>query len=125
LTEPRTWTLTINRLPVSQNDPVWREKWKQYRYKRDWMDDVYWSCREQQIPALKCISLSIVVYFKTRAHRDLDNYHPTTCKAIQDGLSHAGVIPTDDERYIPQLPTLRFFIDCKNPRTEVTVTEIA
>lgn len=120
----RTYTIAIPRVPVSQNDEVWRERWQQWRYKQTWKEEVYYACKAQRIPALEQVALSITVYFPDKRHRDLDNYHPTTAKAIQDGLTFAGVIPTDDERYIPQLPTLAFRHDREHPRTEVTITEV-
>lgn len=120
----KKFTLVVPRIPVSQNSQTWRSHWPRSRYKAEWERDVWALCKEQKIPLCQRVSLSAVVYFPDKRKRDLDNFHPTTFKAVCDALVDAGVIPDDNSYHIPETPTLSFDCDKSNPRTEVTIATL-
>lgn len=100
-----------------------RMSWKEQRpIKLEWYATVNVLCLEQRIPALDLIDLDISVYYQCVRKRDWDNGAPAF-KLVQDGLTHAGVLPDDDPRHIlrPRFPDIQ--IDRQRPRTIVTVTE--
>ena len=120
----RTHTISIPRVPCSQNSDQWKGRWTRYHYKATWKLEAWVLLKEQLIMPMNAVRLSAVVYFPDRRRRDLDNYHASIFKAVQDALVAAGVIPDDDMRFIPEIPGLRFDHDKDNPRTVITLEEL-
>jgi crossover junction endodeoxyribonuclease RusA len=64
------------------------------------------------------LHLTIELYPPDRRKRDLDNH----CKAIQDGLAHAGVF--EDDSQIDQLTVIRREVEGKPGHAMLTITEV-
>jgi Holliday junction resolvase RusA-like endonuclease len=118
------YTITIPRIPISQNSSEWRSRWTRIKYKALWHRECWVLLKEAQVKPMEQVRLSAVVYFPDKRKRDLDNYHAPIFKAACDALVYAGVIPDDDTRYIPELPGLRFGYDKGNPRTEIVIERV-
>ena len=67
----------------------------------------------------KYATAAAVFYVKDRRRRDADNAL-ASIKALFDGLRDAGII--EDDSGLTHAP-LRFEVDAKNPRVEITLTE--
>lgn len=85
---------------------VWSENragnWrKNMRLHKEWADYVnwYWRTLPQDWSPRPCL-IMVTLTFPTQRRRDPHNYVGTVCKAIVDGLVHAGVFPDDTAEWV-------------------------
>jgi Holliday junction resolvase RusA-like endonuclease len=85
---------------------VWSENragnWrKNMRLHKTWADCVawYWRTLRKTWTPRPCLVL-VTLTFPTSRRRDPHNYVGTVCKAIVDGLVHAGVFPDDTAEWV-------------------------
>jgi Holliday junction resolvase RusA-like endonuclease len=92
---------------------------------RKWMDDCIWLLKDKIISLreITCsfnrVKIDIKFYFPDERRRDLDNY----LKLTHDILVKSSLIKDDNWRIIKE-ERLRGFLDRKNPRMEMIITEI-
>ena len=86
---------------------------------RKYRQDVQLAIAQNGSPRLGSmrVAVTIVVHAPDRRKRDLDN----VCKAILDGLQHAGVF--DDDSQVDKLLVLRHPSDKTDPRVVVSISE--
>lgn len=90
-----------------------KQKWKDFTVW--WVNDL--GCQGK---LLDRFTMTITIYFPTKARHDLDNQTP---KFILDGFIEAGFIVDDDEKHLTSL-TFKSGYDKENPRTEIEIEEI-
>ncbi len=73
--------------------------------------------------AKKPISLHYSFYEADRK-RDKGNIFSFADKVFEDALQAVGFIPNDNWCWISKIESPDFFVDSKNPRIEVTMTEV-
>ena len=112
--------ITIPELHPSINR--WKN-WCHFKYneeKKHWAKMIGWLCKGKE-PFKGAVNIRIEYYFSTNRRRDYDNFTP---KYILDGLVEAHLIEDDHTGIIQELDDRNFYIDKKNPRTEVIVTSL-
>lgn len=99
-------------------------KYSGAKMKKDNDDIVVFNAR-QQLKGLKITKPILIYYrfFEKEDNRDNDNVLSCAAKFVQDGLAKAGVIINDKRKYIHNF-YFDVFIDNKNPRIEITITEL-
>ena len=117
------YSISIPRVPPSQNSQAWTERWHRYHLKAEWERDIYYLCKEAKIPPLGRISVSATIYLPDKRKRDLDNFESPLKKMVQDGLQCAQVIPDDTPEYITWTG-VEFDLDRRHPRTVIRVAGI-
>lgn len=86
-----------------------------------------WRCAEavMGIAPIKNPVMLTIQWFEPNARRDIDNVAAGGTKVILDGLVSAGVFPSDGRKWVKGILHQFPDIDAKNPRVEVTVSEIS
>jgi len=97
-------------------------KYEAARQKKESTELVMWSAKQQRLPQMNYIDLTITWYEKNKK-RDKDNIQAGV-KFILDGLVSAGVIPNDTWRYVGDI-LHRVRVDRTEPRIEVEIEEPA
>ncbi len=96
------------------------------RMKRDNEDTVIWSIR-QQLPGVHIDrDMPVLIYYRfyeRDRRRDGDNILSCAAKFIQDSLVKTHVLAEDNRDCIPHFYH-DIFVDKKNPRIEVIITEL-
>lgn len=116
-------TITLKGVPPSLNKTAGRKNvWEYRKTKEEWTNSVQWACKankDRPKTPFEKAAVEITYYFPTLARHDADNY---AGKFLMDGLTKAGVIVDDDLKHVTTI--IRGEHDKKNPRTEITVTEV-
>jgi len=94
------------------------------KMKRDNESTVIWAIRSQ----LRDVHINTPVilkydFYEPNKRRDLDNISSFAMKVIQDSLVKTNVLKDDGWDEILGFTT-QFYLDKKNPRIEVTITEV-
>lgn len=103
-----TWTLTPgwSKPPLSMNDRLHHHV--KARIVADIRAAGCWLAREQHIPHLEHVTVSMVWTVPDRKRRDDEN-PVATLKPFCDGLVDAGIVPDDTPEYMTKLmPTIRY-----------------
>jgi hypothetical protein len=117
------FTLSIPRVPPS-NNILLRLHWAKRKALIDeWHGDIYWLVLEAGRQKFDVAKVEAVLYFAEKRRRDLANFCASIDKLCLDALVYAGVLADDDSEHLPEL-TVRFGIDAKNPRTVLSISEI-
>lgn len=98
--------------------------YKGVKMKRDNEDTVIWQIR-QQLRGVH-INRPVLIYyrfFEPNQRRDNDNILSGAAKFIQDSLVKTKVLNDDNQKCIPKF-YFDTFVDNKNPRIELTITEL-
>ena len=96
-----------------------RGKYQPYAdMKAQYTDMVAWPAK--MLPKFECIDIKII-WYEPNAKRDPDNIM-AAAKFILDGLSRAGTIPDDSQKYIHSV-LHKIEVDPKNPRVEIEIEE--
>lgn len=96
-TRRRTYTMRFPWLPPSKNKyDGWLPAWKSGA-KKKWMRAIAREVEIQQIPAVEKVGIAVRLQFRSKAHRDPQNYAQCVWHWVPDGLVQAGVIPDDDD----------------------------
>ncbi|MCH5323987.1 MAG: RusA family crossover junction endodeoxyribonuclease [Eubacterium sp.] len=115
-----TYRYTIDRIPPSNNKYIGRNaRWEYGKVKSEWAQLIKCCCRPVPKAPLKKAVVELTYYFPDRKRRDPDNY---SGKMILDGLVRAGILVDDSFDCI--ILSIRAGYDKKNPRTEITITEV-
>ena len=94
------------------------------KIKQQETDRVYWDCMEQKTKGIADYPVKIIFHWYSKdSRKDIDNV-AFGKKFILDGLTRAGVLADDSRKYVAALED-RFYIDAKNPRTEVQIERYA
>jgi Holliday junction resolvase RusA-like endonuclease len=102
-------------------DAARRNKYQAAQQKKEATELVAWLARQQKIPHMKFIDLSIT-WYETNKKRDKDNIQAAV-KFILDGLVAAGVIANDNWRNVGDI-THKVRLDRQNARIEVELKEV-
>ena len=95
------------------------------KVKKDCEYTIIW-CIRQQLKGLhiQCPVLIYYQFYEKDRRRDGDNILSCAAKFVQDSLVKTGVLPDDNQKYIPN-----FYhdiqVDNKEPRIEVIITELS
>ena len=95
------------------------------KMKRDNEDTIIWSIR-QQLRGLHIENPVLVYYqfYEPNSKRDNDNILSCAAKFIQDSLVKTGILKNDNQKCIHRF-YFDIYIDAKNPRIEVAITELS
>lgn len=94
-----TWTITVDHLqPITLNQRFghWAQR---NRAVQEWRSAVGWAAKEQRIPPLGRVHVTLRLTPPTRRRRDQDNY-VATLKCALDGLRDAGVLADDTPEHV-------------------------
>lgn len=119
-----TYTLTVDipRPPMTSNDQRRADYRTVARKKKEAAEPVAWLVRQQQIPQLDRVDVTVTWFAPDARRRDSDSLGPY-CKAILDALVGSGVLRDDDSRYVRQT-AMRVEIDRTRPRIEIELKEV-
>ena len=95
------------------------------KVKRDCENTIIWSIR-QQLRGVH-IEKPVLIYYRfyeLNRRRDNDNILSCASKFVQDSLVKTKVLQDDNQSHIHNF-YFDTFIDAKNPRIEVTITELS
>jgi len=67
------------------------------------------------------VNVKAIYYKDTHRKSDLINYH----SALHDLLVDYGVLADDNDEIVVSTDGSRVFVDSKNPRTEITISEVS
>jgi len=116
--------IVLKGVPPSLNKFAGRENVNAYRKEKEqWTNAVIWAVKaskDRPVRPYGLADVTILYYFPTRTRHDPDNY---AGKFLLDGLTKAGVIVDDSFDHIRL--HLGGDYDKRNPRTVITVTEVA
>lgn len=105
-------------------DECRRNKYSANKMKHDAQEAILWAIRAQIIQTAK-ITRPVQIRFLWACkdkRKDIDNVSFAK-KFILDALVNAKVLPNDNREWVKGF-TDEFIIDRRNPRTEVTITEV-
>jgi Holliday junction resolvase RusA-like endonuclease len=117
------YTISVPRIPPSQNSKIWTERWHRREIKAEWERDIYYLVKEAKIPPLGHALVTATIYLPDKRKRDLDNFEGPLKKMVQDGLVYASVIPDDTTEFITW-DSVEFDLDRRHPRTVIRVLGI-
>ena len=91
------WTIEVPRPYLTANQ---RMHWKPRNLvTQNIKDAVIWRCRQQKVPVMGRVHVTVLVRVPDRRRRDLENLAPTV-KAAIDGLVLAEIIPDDNWEHL-------------------------
>lgn len=95
------------------------------KVKRDCEDRIIWSIH-QHLRGLHIENPVLIYYqfYEPNGRRDNDNILSCAAKFVQDSLVKTGVLQNDNQKCIRNF-YFDTFVDNKNPRIEVTITELS
>ena len=70
----------------------------------------------------KPIIIHVLMHFKGKRRRDIDNHATVVLKTLQDVLVNIGLIPDDDMKFIKQI-VLSGQVDCEETRVVIKIEE--
>jgi len=120
--DPESWTLTIPVVPPSFNSLNRKHYHELDDLVKQWAPVVNAACGVAGPAWFERARVEAVIYFKDRRRRDLPNFLSSLDKLVIDHLK-GRVIPDDNSEVLPEY-RLRFGVDRKNPRTELTLRRI-
>ena len=114
--------ISVNDTPPSNNEYMGNSRnFNEYRRKKEeWHWLIKAAIKKKPKTPIKRALVEIQYYFKTRTRRDPDNF---SGKFILDPLVREGILVDDSFKNVVLRLSVGF--DKVNPRTEITVTEIA
>lgn len=100
-TEPGTNSAAAATVMVSSNqlNKAGSYRWARAELTNFWRPLAFLKARNARIPLLDTVDVKILLRFPNNQVRDSHNYSPVL-KAILDGVTAAGVIRGDDDRYV-------------------------
>ncbi len=119
-----TYTLTVDipRPPMTSNQQRRADYRTVARKKKEAAEPVAWLVKQQQIPLLDRVDVTVTWFAPDARRRDSDSLGPYM-KAVCDALVGAGVLRDDDSRYVRQT-AMRVEIDRTRPRIEIELKEV-
>lgn len=109
--------------PLTANQRLhWAEKAKRTRTVRE---AVAWRAKQAKIPPAKHVTARLHYHPGDHRHRDASNLYATSKPAI-DALQDAGIVPSDDGRYVTEINPYIHPPEPNQPRRlwlQVTITQ--
>lgn len=95
------------------------------KVKKECEHTIIW-CIRQQLKGVHIQEPVLIYYhfFEKDRRRDGDNILSCAAKFVQDSLVKTGVLPDDNQRYVPHFYH-DISVDSKEPRIEVMITELS
>ncbi len=119
-----TYTLTVDirKPPLTANEQRRAHFRTIASKKKEAAEPVAWLVKQQQIPLLERVDVTVTWFAPDARRRDSDSLGPYM-KAVCDALVGAGVLKDDDSRYVRQT-AMRVETDRTRPRIEIELKEV-
>lgn len=119
-----TYVLSVDaRKPPLTSNEQRRAHWRTVaKAKKEAAEPILWLVRQQNIPQLDRVNVTVTWFAPDARRRDSDSLGPYV-KAVLDALVESGVLKDDDSRYVLQT-TMRTVIDREHPRIETRIEEV-